>query len=793
VKLGLGNDEEAGVRPETVELIRQRAEEWVAADRTQSLCLLLARRGVIFLHEAWGPLTPEPDSPPLLKTSLFPLASLTKPITVTAAMILVEDGLLGPNRPVQEYIPEFVGEDKEKVMVHHLMTHTSGIDDDPISEMLDDEPEDVPIPKPDANQNEFVNKALTYTYMNPLAFEPGEKMAYSNLGIYVVSELVRRVTGQSLDQFARERIFEPLGMHDSYYIVPELEQPRVVQRPEGHADELNTREVMERPSPSGGAYSTAMDMARFGQMYLNRGAHGNARILSRAAVTSMTGNRIPGLSADLGDLQFPEASWGLGWSVGHLYKGRVYGEELLFPHYFNHGGWGGVELWIDPDQEVVGVYFSVSTEADEADFTISNADLVMNIVAAGIEGGARQGLVTAPANPAPTELRDGTPKQAGMDPDRVAALVDRARGWVEDGVQPTLALYAARRGVVFLDKVFGRMGPEPDAAELTREALFPIASITKPITATAAMILVEEGLVGLNRPVQEYVPEFEGEKKHLVLVRHLLTHTSGLQDEAQFELAVERGFDIDPSDPGSAWPEIARDYDTFLNLLFDTPLSEPPNQTMVYADANFELLGQVIQRASGMRAPEFVRSRIFEPLGMPNSFLPLPDSERPRFVQRSPDAPGHASREMMINTGMPSTSAGAYSTTADLAVFGQMMLNRGSYGDARILSPASVAAMTRVQTPGIPAEFLDEHLPRSEWGLGWSVHETNATWAYDEPLLSKGAFCHGGLGGVFIWVDPTNELVAVLCSVYERLKENGLPDANHDLFINSLLAAVNGL
>ncbi|MEE9265683.1 MAG: serine hydrolase domain-containing protein, partial [Gammaproteobacteria bacterium] len=626
MELKAGSPEEAGIRPETVELIRRRAEEWVAEYRTQSLCLVLARRGVIFLHEAWGPLTHEPDSPPLTVDSLFPLASLTKPITVTAAMILVEDGLLGPNRPVQEYIPEFVGEGKEKVMVHHLMTHTSGIDDESISEMLDDEPEDVPIPEPDANQDEFVNKALTYTYMNPLAFEPGEKMGYADLGIYMVGELVRRVSGQSLDQFARERIFEPLGMDNSFYIVPESEQSRVALRAEGiHGEMYNTRDFMERPSPSGGAYLTALDTARFGQMYLKGGTYGEARILSSSTVASMTRNHIPGLSAKILDMTFPEASWGLGWSVGHVYKGRVYGEELLAPTYFNHGGYGGVELWIDPHTDVVGVYFSISLEVDEGDFTIHSADYVMNMVATGIDK-EKPKTVSVPVShpPAPRVLVSGTPKDAGMDPERVAAIVDRARGWVEDGVQPTLALYAARRGVVFLDEVFGRMGPEPDAPPLTREALFPLASITKPITATATMILVEEGLLGLNRPVQEYIPEFQGEKKHMVLIRHLLTHTSGLQDEAQFELAVERGFDVDPTDPYSAWPELVRDYGSFLNLLFETPLREAPNQTMVYADANFELLGQVIERVSGESAAEFIRARIFEPLGMTDSYLPLP-------------------------------------------------------------------------------------------------------------------------------------------------------------------------
>ena len=708
------------MRPKTVELIRQRAEEWVAEDRTQSLSLVLARRGVVFLHQAWGPLTRKPDSPPLTVESLFPLASLTKPFTVTAAMILIEDGLLGPNRPVQEYIPEFIGEGKEKVMVHHLLTHTSGIDDDPISEMLDDEPEDVPIPEPDANQDEFVHRALTYSYLNPLAFEPGEKMAYSNLGIYVVGELVRRVSGQTLDQFARERIFEPLGMHDSYYIVPELEQPRVVLRPaDVHYAESSTRELMERPSPSAAIYSTAMDVARFGQMYLNRGTYGEARILSRATVASMTRNHTPGLSATMLDMIFPEASWGLGWSVGHVYKGRAYGEELLAQDYFTHGGYGGVQLWIHPQTEVVGAYLSVSLEVDEGDHTIHSADYVMNMVATGIdEEKPRTVSVPVSHQPAPHELVSGRPDEAGMDPKRVAAIVDRARGWVEDGVQPTLALFAARRGVVFLHEVFGRMGPEPDAPQLTREALFPIDSITKPISAAAIMILVEQGLIGLNRPVHEYIPGFEGEGKHLVFVRHLLTHTSGLDDQAVIE---HSGVDIDQ---GDEIVDLLRDYARYLDLVHETPLSRPPNTSMSYSNAGFDLLGEIIETASGQSAPEFIHKHILRPLGMTNTYFPVPEAEKARVVGMPSDLPRYQYYRLYLQAGTPVASSGAFGTGRDLAVFGQMFLNGGSYGGSRVLSPASVGAMTRNQIPGIPAVFGDENFPESEWGLGWGMHCT---------------------------------------------------------------------
>lgn len=776
--------------------VRERAAAWVASENTQNLVLLLARHGVIFLNEAWGPLTHEPDSPPLPLDAIFPLASLSKPITATSAMILVEDGLLGLNRPVQEYLPEFIGEGKQKVMVHHLLTHSTGLHDDEILERMEKEPEAVEVPEPGENQHPFVNKALAFTYAAGLHFEPGSKMHYSDMGMYLVGEIVRRVSGTSLDRFARERIFEPLGMRDSFYIVPEGVQDRVVRRPDDvHAAHFNTRDLMERPSPSAGVYSTALDMARFGQMFLNGGTYAGSRVLSPATVATMTRNHIPGVEAKLLDTQFPEASWGLGWSVSHLYKGRVYGEELITPPFFNHGGWGGVELWIDPAAEVVGVYFSVSLRMDEGEFTIHFADHVMNMVAAGVaeEPPHERSKRVKPRlrrTHGGRVLRPGNPQETGMNPDRVQQIIERARGWVEAGLHPSLVVLAARRGVVFLDEVFGHYGPESDALPLTREALFPMASITKLFTATATMILIEEGLLGLNRQIREFVPEFRGDGKHLVLVRHLLTHTSGLREEDLIQLAIEHGAKIDPSDPLQAFAILTRDFENYLQMIFDTPLHGPPNKEMRYAGSNFELLGQVIERAAGMPAPEFIRRRVFEPLGMGDTYFFVPESKRPRVVRREPEAPMAGFTPTFLGGGSPSTAGGTYGTARDLATFGQMFLDWGSQGETRVLSPASVAAMTRVQTPGIPAVHGEETFKESEWGLGWSIHHTKKAWAYDEPLLSPGAFCHGGSGGVFLWVDPTYDLVAVFFSVYRRLKENGLPEACHDLFINPVLAAV---
>jgi CubicO group peptidase (beta-lactamase class C family) len=372
MKLRPGNPEEVGMSAQRVQHVVDLAGGWVAQGITPALVVLVARRGVIVIHEAFGRLTPEEDSPPLRLDTIFPLASLTKPITATAAMILVEDGLLGLNRPVSWYIPEFVGEGKDAVMVHHLLTHTSGLRDEDVDAYAEKKGT-VEIPPPDETQHPRVNEYLFLRYDAPLWKPPGTEMSYCNYGYELVGEIVRRVSGRSLDDFARERIFEPLGMKDTCYIVPDSVRQRVVRRSEA-GPIAEPRWLQETPTARGGVFSTAMDMAIFGQMFLNCGIYGDTRILSPASVAEVTRNQIPGVGARHGNEFFPEASWGFGWNIhgSKMDKGTLHS-----PKAFCHVGAGGVFLWVDPVYEIVGVYFSVM-------FSGSRVDLFMNSVTAAV-------------------------------------------------------------------------------------------------------------------------------------------------------------------------------------------------------------------------------------------------------------------------------------------------------------------------------------------------------------------------------------------------------------------------
>lgn len=358
MKLHEGTPKEAGASPERVQHVINLAQQWVADGKTPALVMLVARRGTIFLSEAFGKLHPGDDAPPLSLDSIYPLASISKPLTATALMCLVEDGRVGLNRPVCEYIPEIIGElqdEKKKITVRHLLSHTSGLRDEDAYALAEMRQGRIELPPCPDNQHPAIHEWLHLRYGLPLRAKPGTTMEYFNQGFTLAGEIVRRVSGQSFAAFCQERIFEPLGMADTYFTVPPEIRPRIMRRPDGTPfDWWNGEENDEWPGPAGGAYSTAPDMARFGQMFLNGGEQA---VLSPATVALMTRGQF-GLcmQTPYDEENFPNCPYGLGWFI--------FGEDtskeaaaLWSLKTFGHTGSGGVMLWIDPVYEVVGTFF----------------------------------------------------------------------------------------------------------------------------------------------------------------------------------------------------------------------------------------------------------------------------------------------------------------------------------------------------------------------------------------------------------------------------------------------------
>jgi CubicO group peptidase (beta-lactamase class C family) len=394
-------------------------------------------------------------------------------------------------------------------------------------------------------------------------------------------------------------------------------------------------------------------------------------------------------------------------------------------------------------------------------------------------------------------LRYGDPEEAGMSGARIHRLTELAERWVTDGVTPTLVLLVARKGVIVLHEAFGKLGPESDASPLQRDSIFQLQSLSKPITATLIMQLVDDGLLGLNRPVQEYIPEFTGPGKDAVMVHHLLTHTSGLDQadvQAHAETFIGSGRPIydgrDPRlDASSAYADVR-----YFPYIHGVALRSPPGVEMRYLSYGYDLLGEIIQRVTGSSLATAARERVFDPLEMNDTTYGFPTAKRDRYVRRAPDAPSADNIRATELFEKPRGAGNVFSTAKDMAGFGQMFLDRGRCGDTRVLSRASVLEMTRNQTPGIPGSFLGEYFPESGWGLGWGIH-VNKKALEDGSLYSPRGFSHGGASGVFLWCDPEYELVGVYFSVFGKAVPGH--DVAHvrgewcvDLFMNAATAAV---
>jgi len=370
---------------ERVGLIKQRAKEWVEGGLTPALVVCAAHKGIIVVHEALGRLRPGDNSPPVQQDTIFPLQSLSKPITGTAVMILVDDGLVGLNRPVGEYIPEFRGDKRDQIMVHHFLTHTSGIFQQDVEAHHEQRTRALESGELRVETGSAVHEFVREAYDVPVRKNPGEEMSYLGRGYTLLGEIVRRVSGKPLGEFAEERIFRPLGMRNTSFGLPPERRDRLVRRPAGAVDaEFDDAYLWYQPPGASGAYSTAVDLAAFGQMFLNGGAYGDRQILSAAAVAEAMRNQVPGVASTLGEEFFPEAGWSYGW---YLRLDKKWCGSLYSPASIEHSGSGGVYEWIDPDNQIVGVYLSVLLEERGELQPVWAADLFSNMVTAAVEGG----------------------------------------------------------------------------------------------------------------------------------------------------------------------------------------------------------------------------------------------------------------------------------------------------------------------------------------------------------------------------------------------------------------------
>ena len=327
----------------------------IARHELPGAVVVVGRGDQIVYHRAFGQRAVLPSPEPMTEDTIFDLASLTKVVaTTTSVMKLMEEGRIRLNDSIAQFIPEFGKYGKAGITIRHLLTHTSGLRPD-----LELEVEF-------HGADEAIRRAIEEVPTAP----PGERFVYSDINFFLLGDIVRRVSGEPLDQYVKRQIFDPLGMKETAFLPPESWRPRIAPTeacrarawPCGGADVPFLRGVVHDPTARrmdgvaghAGLFSTAADLSRFCRMLLAGGRLGSVRALSPATVARMASPSTP-----------PElrAVRGLGWDIDSTYSSNR-GELFPIGSSYGHTGFTGTSMWLDPATKSYVIFLSNRVHPD---------------------------------------------------------------------------------------------------------------------------------------------------------------------------------------------------------------------------------------------------------------------------------------------------------------------------------------------------------------------------------------------------------------------------------------------
>lgn len=374
-------------------------------------------------------------------------------------------------------------------------------------------------------------------------------------------------------------------------------------------------------------------------------------------------------------------------------------------------------------------------------------------------------------------LPEAKPEDVGMSSqrlERMTALMQRA---VDSGDLPGAVVMIARKGKLVYQRAFGMQDKAKNVA-MAPDSIFRAYSMTKPIVSVAAMILVEEGRLGLHEPVSTYLPEFKSmavavesfdpvtgagsfytiPAKRQITVHDLMRHTSGLT----YGVFLPKGTQLRKLyDEANLWTQ--PNLDAFCKAIAKLPLRFEPGTTWEYSHST-DVLGHVIEVASGQPLDVFIAKRILEPLKLVDSSWYVPADKLNRFAQPGPDTEKNWFPEALYDFSKPATlfpgGHGMVTTAADYLRFSQMLANGGELEGVRILSPHTVRYMASDHVLG-SGIARGNFLPG--WGYGFGLGFAVRLDQGESPWIgTPGEFFWGGYAGTFFFVDPKQELVPVL-------------------------------
>jgi CubicO group peptidase (beta-lactamase class C family) len=386
-------------------------------------------------------------------------------------------------------------------------------------------------------------------------------------------------------------------------------------------------------------------------------------------------------------------------------------------------------------------------------------------------------------------LPTAKPEDVGMSSQRLEKIGEVFKKEIQDGKLPGAVITIARKGKIAYHEAFGYQDKGVEKT-MAKDTIFRIYSMTKPIASVAAMILVEDGKIQLTDPVSKFLPEFKSLQvsvprdnalgqpgfaavptERQPTVQDLLRHTAGL---AYGEITTNTPVKTAYTRAGLFKSDF--DYNTtdltaeeFVQRLAQAPLAHTPGSVWEYSLA-VDVLGRVVEKASGKRLGEFLDERLFRPLKMVDTAFSVPQDKTARLAEPLPIDPATGAPNRLIDVKQApkndSGGAGAVSTALDYVRFGQMMLNGGELDGARVLSRTTVALMTSDHLPPTIRQTVQpgEQLLGVQgytFGLGFAVRkEQGIAGVHGSP----GEYTWGGYAGTYFWIDPKEQLVGVLMS-----------------------------
>jgi CubicO group peptidase (beta-lactamase class C family) len=402
-------------------------------------------------------------------------------------------------------------------------------------------------------------------------------------------------------------------------------------------------------------------------------------------------------------------------------------------------------------------------------------------------------------------LQVAAPETAGMSAERLKRIDTMLTGWVERGRTNGAVALIVRNGKIVFNKAYG-YNDEEKKMPIHTDDIYRIASQTKAITSVAVMMLYEEGKLLLDDPISRYIPEFAHPQvldkfnpadssyttvpaKSEITIRQLLTHTSGIgyaQIGSREANAIYAKANITAGIGTSGEHSLGTD----IRKLAKLPLMHQPGERFTYG-LNTDVLGYLVELLSGMSLDQFFRTRIFEPLGMKDTYFNVPAAKQGRVVNlftenngrlvQAPSALNQNGNFLIdypkIGTHYFSGGGGLSSTALDYAIFLQMLLNGGEYNGKRLLARNTVRLMTMNQ-------IGDVELGANKFGLGFQITTEKGSGIIPTPV---GVFEWGGAFSTTYWADPKEKLIGIL---YRQLWGVNHPDAvnKYKVMVYSALA-----